>query len=76
MPLPWPAPLARIVEVRDVWEPATGRGRLLVLEDGDGAPTPIGDAVVDAVLAHGGDVVFVEPGTLRDYGPVAFALRY
>jgi hypothetical protein len=61
----------------DAWEPASvGRGRLLVVEDGGGALPPMGEEVLEAVLSHGGDAVLVEPGVLREYGPLALALRY
>jgi hypothetical protein len=34
------------------------------------------DELIDMVIAAGGDVVGVEPGTLGEHGPVALLLRY
>jgi hypothetical protein len=45
-------------------------------DDGDGGVHDAVDDIVDAVIAHDGDVVIVAPGALGEYGPIALVLRY
>jgi hypothetical protein len=52
-----------------------GRGAVLMIEQGFPRPARADD-VVQAVLARGGQVLFVPDGTLTDHDGVALTLRY
>jgi hypothetical protein len=52
---------------------------VLVPRDEAKGGEPLDDAVdhiIETILRHGGEAVLVEPGELREYGPLALALRY
>lgn len=60
--------------IRETWKASTGRnGRLLVVEKGFIEENV--DAVMEKVLAGGGDVQFVEDGALKEYDHIAL-IRY
>lgn len=70
-----------VAGIEDVARAArAGRGRRLVVEEDYVESSEAGDdrvdAVVEDVVAQGGDVVHVRPDALREHGRVALLLRY